>query len=830
MLPQTTSAAHQEAPLALASTYSFAQSSLSGGGFENVIAADPRHNGVVLSGSDVGGIDRSTDFGKTWLAAQGGLLNQVGNPIASIVFDPKSPNDVYAATDSGVGESTNDGVSWTPLTTGPTFNGSDNSSPTGIQGPERCVGNLLAVDDSTSPARIFAASYDQGVWMYNATSGGMYSGTWSPVATEAALGGAGCLTSLAWGPDGALDVSTWNGTAGVYTISDPSAASPAVAVPGAPPTVQELVGLSDGHVWGAAYGSGVGEITGGSWVIHTPPGDGPGQNYMSIAGYVIGGADVVIAGSDYSPQYDVLHETSNSGSTWTSLPSPTAPDNVSTDLLGGSVNPWWHGSYQPALLYSSTMVPSSIAIEHEKKGDDVWIAGYGGNWRLLGAEGQTTFYPSDYGIGSTVNHQLALDPTTIGDPGSSQRVYLGDTDWGMFSSADGFSTQQGISDDQVTTTGDGTDVLDTVADGGASSTVVYLGVGNRNTNNQGDLLSAAAPATSSTDFEPTGLATATGGLRPLAVGVVDTSGTTTLLVAVENSGMWSQAGSLPWVQDTSLFTSDPTNTPTGAIAVGSGTQADTVYAYDPKVGVYRSLDAGALDSWTKIWSNPSVATAPFLMVDSANPTTLWVSAAGGLYKLDNASTATLGTYAGISPVIAGNETGLPELSGLAELNGQVLTTELGPGTGLEVLASDPTGTTFTNLSNSELSDTQAVASSIAIANDGTIYIGTSGEGVIVGTPIDQTATSIESSANPAALHAPVTFTATVTALDIGDTPGGAVVFWNGNKKLGTGTLVDGNATFTTKKLKKGSYSIVAKYQGAPSDDPSDSTPLPQVIS
>ena len=81
LLPRTTNAAPSAAIApSVASTYSFAQSSLAGGGFENVIAADPWHKGVVISGSDVAGIDRSTDFGETWNAAQGGSLDQTGNP------------------------------------------------------------------------------------------------------------------------------------------------------------------------------------------------------------------------------------------------------------------------------------------------------------------------------------------------------------------------------------------------------------------------------------------------------------------------------------------------------------------------------------------------------------------------------------------------------------------------------------------------------------------------------------------------------------------------------------------------------------------------------
>lgn len=836
LLTQGTSAAHTASLSSgnVATQYSFAQSSLSGGGFENVIAADPFHPGVVISGSDVGGIYRSTDYGVMWSAAQSGSLLQTGNPIASIVFDPKTPNLVYAAADSGVAVSTDDGVTWTALptevqgtepATAPTFNGSNSSNPSGTTGQERCVGNLLAVDDSTKPARIYAASFDDGLWMYNATTSNPDDGTWSLVASQSLLGNAFCLTSLAWGSAGALDVSTWEGTRGIYTISRPSTSDPDVQpVTDAPTTVQELVGLTNGHVWGAAYGSGVGLITSSGWVTRLPD-TVADVDYLSIAGYVDAGSDVVIAGSDYPPANGpspraVLEETKNSGTNWTAL--PTSESEVSTELLGPAPgNLWWHGlPYPPALLYSNSMVPSSIAIEHQKKGDDIWVAGYGGNWRLLGAQGQSTFYPSDYGIGSTVNHQIAIDPTTVGNPRSTQRVYVGDTDWGMFSSADGFSTQQGISDDQFT--GGGTDVLDTVVDGSPSPPLVYIGVGNRNSNTQGELLYAQAPAISAGAFQPLELPAATDGGRPLAVGVVDSSGTATLFVAVEASGMWTTVvGSGTWVQNTSLFTQDLTLDPNAAIATADG----VVYAYYPQRGLYRSVDDGA--TWTEIWANPSVAYAPSLMVDSANPTTLWVTAAGGLYELADAPTA---TYTSPNPVIAGNALHEPELSGLAELNGQVFTTELGSD-GLEVLVSDPTQATFTDVSNGTLSGTQAIVSGLAVANDGTAYISTAGEGVIVGTPVDPTSTTLTSSPNPSGPGQRVTFSATVTATAIGDTPSGSVAFWNGTKKLGTASLnASGMASFSIKTLKKGTYSIVAKYQGTTTgDDPSTSNTVIQKV-
>ncbi len=217
------------------------------------------------------------------------------------------------------------------------------------------------------------------------------------------------------------------------------------------------------------------------------------------------------------------------------------------------------------------------------------------------------------------------------------------------------------------------------------------------------------------------------------------------------------------------------------------------------------------------------------MVDNSGPIPrLWVIAAGGLYALDNPATTT--TYTSPTPVIAGNATGLPSISGLAELNGQVFTTELVPDAGLEVLVSDPTGTTFANVAGSKLSDTQAIVSSLAVANDGTLYIATAGSGLIVGTPIDTTSTALISSTSTSIAGQSVTFTATVTATEIGDTPGGSVVFWNGTKKLGTAALnASGIASFSTRALTKGSHFIVAKYQGNSSDDASTSNTIVQTV-
>lgn len=100
--------------------------------------------------------------------------------------------------------------------------------------------------------------------------------------------------------------------------------------------------------------------------------------------------------------------------------------------------------------------------------------------------------------------------------------------------------------------------------------------------------------------------------------------------------------------------------------------------------------------------------------------------------------------------------------------------------------------------------------------------------------IANTTTSVVSSANPATLNQPVTFTATVAPVSgVTGTPTTTVKFFDGTTLLGPGTLstVNGHqqATFTTSTLAIGQHSITAVYQGDTNFNGSTSPVLAQQI-
>jgi 5-hydroxyisourate hydrolase-like protein (transthyretin family) len=92
-------------------------------------------------------------------------------------------------------------------------------------------------------------------------------------------------------------------------------------------------------------------------------------------------------------------------------------------------------------------------------------------------------------------------------------------------------------------------------------------------------------------------------------------------------------------------------------------------------------------------------------------------------------------------------------------------------------------------------------------------------------------TKLVSSANPSVSGQLVTFTATVSAAELGTgTPTGTVTFKDGDRVLGTATLdASGKASYSTKSLSVGTHSITAVYNGDDNYSGSTSSVLTQYV-
>jgi len=217
------------------SCFSFAASGLDAGSYVPTIAVDPSGSGLLLAGSNVGGVFRSTDHGATWAAANSGIT--VGSlSVASLLFAPKVVGKVYAALGNngpgGVEVSTDGGQTWALRSSVPQFNGPN--ALTGIQ-PS---GTMLA---PASNGYLYAATSNAGV-MRSGDDGS----TWTTIGLSTSSGAV--LRGLVISPKSAnvLYVANYGAgnasyPSGLYVSTNASSPSPTFSpVPGAPADVEDL--------------------------------------------------------------------------------------------------------------------------------------------------------------------------------------------------------------------------------------------------------------------------------------------------------------------------------------------------------------------------------------------------------------------------------------------------------------------------------------------------------------------------------------------------------------------------------------------------------------
>ena len=136
---------------------------IGGGGYIIGIVQNPDKPEVMYAKSDVGGVFRSTNGGRSWQAVNDGMERTFHHFVRSLIMDPKDPDILYRAsgelrahTTWGAIHKTEDGGdTWTLLTDTVDFFGT---------GPTRMCGELLAVHPQNSNI-IVAGGYSRGVWL-----------------------------------------------------------------------------------------------------------------------------------------------------------------------------------------------------------------------------------------------------------------------------------------------------------------------------------------------------------------------------------------------------------------------------------------------------------------------------------------------------------------------------------------------------------------------------------------------------------------------------------------------------------------------------------------
>jgi hypothetical protein len=149
----------------------------------------------------------------------------------------------------------------------------------------------------------------------------------------------------------------------------------------------------------------------------------------------------------------------------------------------------------------------------------------------------------------------------------------------------------------------------------------------------------------------------------------------------------------------------------------------------------------------------------------------------------------------------------PQAPGLGTPTGTVSFMDGNTPIGTQTLSN---GTASVNISN-----LSATTHSITAVYSGDQNYNNSNSSLLTQTVnASSTTTALATTSSPVLPGAQVTLTATVAAVSPGSgTPTGTVNFHTGDLQIGSGTLINGVATFTTTTLSGGDHSITATYQG-----------------
>lgn len=198
-----------------------------------------------------------------------------------------------------------------------------------------------------------------------------------------------------------------------------------------------------------------------------------------------------------------------------------------------------------------------------------------------------------------------------------------------------------------------------------------------------------------------------------------------LVAAAQGKGIWRKnvTTNSSWSQVSSAFGLTLTDNRRLPIT-WSTANADTVWAFDLDVGVYRSTDYG--QTWAQIW----LATGDtdyyhgWLVSDPTDGQVLWAVTDTGLYKITNARSGTL---------VATLITAISAPGPLAVApNGDVYVATVTDGvTPPAIYRSTDHGANWVNIADDTYKSGAIIPRSLAAKSDGTVLLATNGNGVLV---------------------------------------------------------------------------------------------------
>lgn len=143
--------------------YEWRPSNTGGGGYITGIVQDQKNLAIIYARCDVGGVFRTDNGGKQWVASNSGLKRWYNHSVQSIAIDPGNSNILFRCSGDirnqqlfgSIHKSVDAGKTWREVSTSPGYYGN---------GPTRMYGELIAIDPFDS-GTVVTAGYGGGIWI-----------------------------------------------------------------------------------------------------------------------------------------------------------------------------------------------------------------------------------------------------------------------------------------------------------------------------------------------------------------------------------------------------------------------------------------------------------------------------------------------------------------------------------------------------------------------------------------------------------------------------------------------------------------------------------------